>query len=118
LATRTFLNGAILERILPCDGAADQLTIARVASVRLVVALFAIDFSGHNYWATGVFAVAMATDWLDGRSARRQGRTSPLGSLLDPIADKLRWLWESVGSRQRAPGAPASPNGRWSSRSC
>jgi CDP-diacylglycerol--glycerol-3-phosphate 3-phosphatidyltransferase len=31
----------------------------------------------------------MATDWLDGRVARRTGRTSPLGSLLDPIADKL-----------------------------
>jgi CDP-diacylglycerol--glycerol-3-phosphate 3-phosphatidyltransferase len=70
-------------------GLADQLTLARAASVPLVVALFAVDFQGHDYWATGVFAVAMATDWFDGRIARRQGRTSPLGSLLDPIADKL-----------------------------
>ena len=31
----------------------------------------------------------MATDWFDGKIARRTGRTSPLGSLLDPIADKL-----------------------------
>ena len=31
----------------------------------------------------------MATDWFDGRIARRRGRTSPLGSLLDPIADKV-----------------------------
>ena len=31
----------------------------------------------------------MATDWLDGRLARRSGRTSALGSLLDPIADKV-----------------------------
>ena len=31
----------------------------------------------------------MATDWFDGRIARRRGRTSPLGSLLDPIADKI-----------------------------
>ena len=31
----------------------------------------------------------MATDWLDGRLARSSGRTSPLGSLLDPIADKV-----------------------------
>jgi CDP-diacylglycerol--glycerol-3-phosphate 3-phosphatidyltransferase len=36
-----------------------------------------------------VFAVAMATDWFDGRLARRSGRTSALGSLLDPVADKL-----------------------------
>ena len=70
-------------------GLADQLTLARAASVPLVVALFAVDFNGHDYWATAVFALAMATDWFDGRIARRQGRTSPLGSLLDPIADKL-----------------------------
>jgi phosphatidylglycerophosphate synthase len=31
----------------------------------------------------------MATDWFDGRLARRSGRTSALGSLLDPVADKL-----------------------------
>jgi CDP-diacylglycerol--glycerol-3-phosphate 3-phosphatidyltransferase len=68
---------------------ADQLTVARAISVPIVVLLFALDFGGHDYWATGVFCVAMATDWLDGRIARRQGRTSALGSLLDPVADKL-----------------------------
>jgi CDP-diacylglycerol---glycerol-3-phosphate 3-phosphatidyltransferase len=68
---------------------ADQLTVARAVSVPIVVLLYALDFHGHNYWATGVFIVAMATDWFDGRLARRQGRTSALGSLLDPIADKL-----------------------------
>jgi CDP-diacylglycerol--glycerol-3-phosphate 3-phosphatidyltransferase len=57
--------------------------------VPVVVLLFAIPFDNHDYWATGVFCVAMATDWFDGRIARRQGRTSPIGSLLDPIADKL-----------------------------
>jgi CDP-diacylglycerol--glycerol-3-phosphate 3-phosphatidyltransferase len=31
----------------------------------------------------------MATDWFDGRLARRSGRTSALGTLLDPVADKL-----------------------------
>ena len=31
----------------------------------------------------------MATDWFDGRLARRSGRASSLGSLLDPVADKL-----------------------------
>jgi len=68
---------------------ADQLTVARAASVPIVVLLYAISFSGHNYWATGIFCAAMATDWFDGRIARRTGRTSPLGSLLDPVADKL-----------------------------
>ena len=68
---------------------ADQLTVARAISVPIVIVLFAVDFGGHNYWATGVFCAAMATDWFDGRIARRQGRTSAFGSLLDPVADKL-----------------------------
>jgi CDP-diacylglycerol---glycerol-3-phosphate 3-phosphatidyltransferase len=69
--------------------AADQLTVARAASVPIVVVLYAWSFSDHNYWATAVFCVAMTTDWLDGRLARRQGRSSSIGSLLDPIADKV-----------------------------
>lgn len=68
---------------------ADYLTLARAASVPFVVLLYAVDFHGHNYWATALFVVAMTTDWFDGRMARRQGRTSQLGSLLDPVADKI-----------------------------
>jgi len=34
----------------------------------------------------------MATDQVDGWLARRQGRTSELGSLLDPMADKILTL--------------------------
>ena len=68
---------------------ADQLTVARAISVPIVVVLFAIPFPHHDYWATGVFCAAMATDWFDGRIARRSGRTSSFGSLLDPVADKL-----------------------------
>ena len=55
----------------------------------VVIVLFAWSFPHHAYWATGIFCVAMTTDWFDGRLARRHGRTSPLGSLLDPIADKV-----------------------------
>ena len=55
----------------------------------LVVGLYVWDFAGHDYWATALFAVAMATDWLDGRIARSRGGASPLGSLLDPVADKI-----------------------------
>ena len=67
----------------------DQLTVARALSVPVVVVLYEWSFPGHNYWATGVFIAAMATDWFDGRIARSRGHTSPLGSLLDPVADKL-----------------------------
>lgn len=69
--------------------AADKLTVARAASVPIVVVLFAWNFPDHDYWATAVFCVAMATDFFDGRLARRYGYTSSLGSLLDPIADKV-----------------------------
>ena len=67
----------------------DQLTVARALAVPVVVVLFAWDFPDHAYWATAVFAVAMATDQLDGWLARRRNQTTALGSLLDPIADKV-----------------------------
>src|SRR6188768_2218005 len=67
----------------------DQLTVARALSVPLVVLLYAWELPNNEYWATALFCVAMATDWLDGRIARRRGTTSSLGSLLDPIADKV-----------------------------
>jgi CDP-diacylglycerol--glycerol-3-phosphate 3-phosphatidyltransferase len=68
---------------------ADQLTLVRVLAVPVVIVLFLASFHGHDYWATGVFIVAMTTDWFDGQVARRWSRTSSLGSLLDPVADKL-----------------------------
>ena len=68
---------------------ADQLTVARMAAAPVIVALYAIDFTGHDYWATALFAVAMATDWVDGWLARRSGSSSAMGSLLDPVADKI-----------------------------
>lgn len=68
---------------------ADQLTVARIAAAPVIVVLYVVDFSGHDYWATALFIAAMATDWFDGRIARRTGRTSAMGSLLDPVADKV-----------------------------
>jgi CDP-diacylglycerol--glycerol-3-phosphate 3-phosphatidyltransferase len=70
-------------------GLADQLTLVRVAAVPVVVVLYTWDVPAHDWWATGIFIAAMTTDWFDGRVARSRGRTSPLGSLLDPVADKL-----------------------------
>jgi CDP-diacylglycerol--glycerol-3-phosphate 3-phosphatidyltransferase len=67
----------------------DQLTFGRALAVPVVVTLFAWDFEDHLYWATAVFAVAMATDQIDGWLARRRNQTSTFGSLLDPIADKV-----------------------------
>jgi CDP-diacylglycerol--glycerol-3-phosphate 3-phosphatidyltransferase len=70
-------------------GLADKLTIARAASVPFVVVLFIWDFPGHAWWASSLFVAAMATDQIDGWLARRRGETTALGSLLDPVADKV-----------------------------
>ncbi|MGB3185672.1 MAG: CDP-diacylglycerol--glycerol-3-phosphate 3-phosphatidyltransferase, partial [Ornithinimicrobium sp.] len=39
-------------------------------------------------WAAAIFVVAIATDWLDGDLARRQGLVTDFGKIADPIADK------------------------------
>ncbi len=47
--------------------------------------------------AAGIVVLAAATDWLDGFLARRYRWQSHLGSLLDPIADKLMIAVAFVG---------------------
>lgn len=41
-----------------------------------------------RYGATAVFLVAIATDFVDGRVARKYGLVTDFGKLWDPIADK------------------------------
>jgi len=36
-----------------------------------------------------LFAVVLATDWVDGWVARRTGQVSELGKILDPVADRV-----------------------------
>src|SRR6266568_9648970 len=95
LATRTLSN--MSEPYSPHSmSPADQLTVARALSVPVVVVLYAWNFHAHAYWATAVFCLAMATDFFDGKLARKHGRSSALGSLLDPIADKVLVLGTMV----------------------
>jgi CDP-diacylglycerol--glycerol-3-phosphate 3-phosphatidyltransferase len=65
------------------------LTITRIVAVPLLI-LFLISSSRvHAFIAAVIFMVAAATDWLDGVVARRRNQVTTLGTLLDPIADKL-----------------------------
>ena len=65
------------------------LTITRIVAVPLLI-LFLISSSRvHALIAAAIFMVAAFTDWLDGVVARRRNQVTTLGTLLDPIADKL-----------------------------
>ncbi|MBF0275836.1 MAG: CDP-diacylglycerol--glycerol-3-phosphate 3-phosphatidyltransferase [Nitrospinae bacterium] len=67
----------------------NQITMARVYLLPLVVLLIFYPFSEYNIVAALVFGAAAATDWLDGYLARLKNQVTELGKLLDPIADKL-----------------------------
>lgn len=66
------------------------LTYGRIAAVPATAAAFLLIEGDSRRWlAFAIFAVASATDWLDGYLARAWRQQSTLGRVLDPIADKL-----------------------------
>jgi CDP-diacylglycerol--glycerol-3-phosphate 3-phosphatidyltransferase len=67
----------------------NALTLLRIFFVPLLVVLLLTTEPNMDLWAVGVFLAAATTDLLDGYFARRRREVSPLGILLDPIADKL-----------------------------
>jgi CDP-diacylglycerol--glycerol-3-phosphate 3-phosphatidyltransferase len=77
----------------------NTLTILRIFFVPLLVAalvqqndvsvhLWAVPVP-HEWMALAIFLAAAATDMLDGYLARRWKQVTTIGTLLDPIADKL-----------------------------
>lgn len=54
----------------------------------LVLTSSPLDIVGRCF-AASLFLVAVATDGIDGAIARRRGLVTALGTLLDPIADKV-----------------------------
>lgn len=70
------------------------LTWLRILLIPLFVGVFyapdsLLAMTDKNILGAGIFAVAAATDWLDGYLARALGQTSAFGAFLDPVADKL-----------------------------
>ena len=65
--------------------------LAAGTGVRILLApvVMALVLAGSDTAAAAVFFVAAATDWIDGRLARRWGVTTRLGAFLDTTADKL-----------------------------
>lgn len=62
------------------------LTFLRMALIPLFASLL---FYGYSGWALVVFVVAGLSDGIDGFVARRFKQESELGTIIDPIADKL-----------------------------
>lgn len=76
----------------------NALTLLRIFFVPLLVAALVQDNMARpsamlhiskELLALGIFLAAAATDLLDGYLARRWGQITTVGTLMDPIADKL-----------------------------
>ena len=59
------------------------LTVLRVLLIPCFILLFYMPYHWSYMAASSVFAVAAATDWLDGYLARRLQQSTPFGAFLD-----------------------------------
>lgn len=69
----------------------NSITIVRIllAPVFVYLLLVSPNPNSWQHWlATFVFVLAISTDGIDGAVARRTGKITNLGKILDPIADK------------------------------
>ena len=74
----------------------NALTLGRIFLVPLLVVVLLTKFEGRlilgvrkELVGAAIFGLASLTDWLDGYLARRRQQVTPLGQLMDPLADKL-----------------------------
>lgn len=71
------------------------LSSLRIAMVGAFAWLFCTanpDHPARYWWAVGIFVLAFVTDVLDGFLARTFNWITPIGKLLDPLADKLMMI--------------------------
>jgi CDP-diacylglycerol---glycerol-3-phosphate 3-phosphatidyltransferase len=62
------------------------LTASRLV---LAIILFGLIEVEAWLWCFWIFAAAAVTDWLDGYYARKQGLSTALGRVFDPLVDKV-----------------------------
>ena len=65
------------------------LTVLRILLVPVVVVALLAGTHGGDVFAAIVFALASATDFVDGWLARSRDSITTFGKLMDPLADKL-----------------------------
>ena len=65
------------------------LTYGRIAAVPVVGGLLMLPGNTARWAALVIYVAAAITDFFDGYLARKWQQQSPLGKMLDPIADKV-----------------------------
>lgn len=65
------------------------LTFLRIAILPIIIGLFYVPESWAAWSALALYIFASITDYLDGYLARKWNVISPVGTFLDPIADKI-----------------------------
>ncbi len=67
----------------------NKLTILRIFLLPLPCALLMLSSSGAKVAAVSIGSLLGVTDYFDGVLARKYKKITPLGTLLDPVADKI-----------------------------
>ncbi|MDR0381932.1 MAG: CDP-alcohol phosphatidyltransferase family protein [Oscillospiraceae bacterium] len=67
----------------------NSLSLVRFALVPVFPLVYFSALPNAHLWAAGVYALASATDVLDGILARQLHMITRLGRVIDPMADKL-----------------------------
>ena len=67
----------------------NTITLLRIFLVPVLVVIILTKFENKEWLGVGVFLFAACTDWVDGYLARKWRQVTPVGKLLDPMADKL-----------------------------
>lgn len=67
----------------------NAITLSRLFLTAGFIIFLATESTWGHFVALGLFIVAAASDFLDGYLARKMNLVTPLGKLLDPLADKI-----------------------------
>lgn len=67
----------------------NAITLSRLVLTGIFVAGASIGGAAGHWVALVSFVIAAISDFLDGYLARRMGLVTPMGKLLDPLADKV-----------------------------